>query len=32
MGFMYSRAFTDPDGHIFEPVWMDVAAATAQSA
>jgi predicted lactoylglutathione lyase len=29
MGFMYSRAFQDPDGHVFEPVWMDMAAATA---
>lgn len=28
MGFMYSRAFADPDGHVFEPIWMDVAAAT----
>jgi len=28
MGFMYSRAFEDPDGHVFEPMWMDVAAAT----
>jgi predicted lactoylglutathione lyase len=27
MGFMYSRAFEDPDGHVFEPMWMDVAAA-----
>ena len=26
MGFMYSRAFQDPDGHVFEPVWMDMAA------
>lgn len=25
-GFMYSRSFTDPDGHIWEPMWMDVAA------
>lgn len=23
MGFMYSRAFQDPDGHIWEPFWMD---------
>ena len=23
MGFMYSRAVEDPDGHVFEPVWMD---------
>ncbi|AOH86613.1 lactoylglutathione lyase [Sphingomonas panacis] len=26
MGFMYSRAFEDPDGHGFGPFWMDVAA------
>lgn len=26
MGFMYGRAFEDPDGHIFEPTWMDVEA------
>jgi predicted lactoylglutathione lyase len=26
MGFMYSRAFEDLDGHIWEPVWMDPAA------
>lgn len=24
MGFMYGRAFEDPDGHVFEPMWMDV--------
>ena len=29
MGFMYGRAFQDPDGHVFEPVWMDMAAMTA---
>lgn len=29
MGWMYNRAFQDPDGHVFEAVWMDVAAATA---
>lgn len=28
MPFMYGRSFEDPDGHIFEPMWMDVAAAT----
>ncbi|MGD1880269.1 MAG: VOC family protein [Kiloniellaceae bacterium] len=22
-GFMYARAFADPDGHIWEPFWMD---------
>jgi predicted lactoylglutathione lyase len=27
-GWMYGRAFEDPDGHTWEPVWMDVAAAT----
>ena len=27
MGFMYSRAFEDLDGHVFEPMWMDMAAA-----
>ena len=26
MGFMYSRAFEDPDGHIWEPFHMDMAA------
>lgn len=25
-GFMYSRSFTDLDGHIFEAMWMDPAA------
>lgn len=29
MGFMYSRAFEDPDGHIFEPMHMDMEAAMA---
>ena len=24
-GFMYSRSFEDLDGHIWEPMWMDVA-------
>jgi uncharacterized protein len=28
LGFMYGRSFEDPDGHTFEPIWMDVAAAT----
>jgi uncharacterized protein len=34
-GFMYGRSFEDPDGHIWEPMWMDMAgfeAATAQQA
>jgi hypothetical protein len=26
-GFMYYRNFEDPDGHIWEVMWMDVAAA-----
>ncbi|MGI5428921.1 VOC family protein [Streptomyces sp. CA-179760] len=25
-GFMYGRAFDDPDGHTFEVIWMDPAA------
>ncbi|MFJ4875431.1 VOC family protein [Streptomyces sp. NPDC088745] len=25
-GFMYGRSFQDPDGHIWEVVWMDSAA------
>ncbi len=31
-GFMYGRAFEDLDGHIFEPMWMDVEAAAAAMA
>lgn len=27
MGFMYNRAVEDPDGHVLELVWMDMAAA-----
>lgn len=27
-GFMYSRSFEDPDGHGWEPFWMDMDAAT----
>jgi len=27
LGFMYSRAFADPDGNGFGPLWMDPAAA-----
>lgn len=26
-GLMYGRSFEDPDGHIWEPVWMDASAA-----
>lgn len=25
-GFMYGRDFADPDGHVWEPFWMDPAA------
>jgi predicted lactoylglutathione lyase len=28
-GFMYGRSFEDPDGHIWEVMWMDAAAAAA---
>ena len=27
-GWMYGRAFEDPDGHTWEPTWMDLEAAT----
>lgn len=27
MGFMYGRSFEDPDGHIWETMWMDTQAA-----
>lgn len=26
MGFMYGRSFEDPDGHIWEPMWMSAEA------
>ncbi len=26
-GFMYGRSFEDPDGHVWEPMWMDPVAA-----
>ena len=26
-GFMYGRSFEDPDGHVWEPMWMDPQAA-----
>jgi uncharacterized protein len=29
-GFMYGRSFYDPDGHLWEVVWMDVEAMEAQ--
>jgi predicted lactoylglutathione lyase len=30
-GFMYSRSFTDPDGHLWEPMWMDAAIANGEA-
>jgi predicted lactoylglutathione lyase len=30
-GFMYSRSFQDPDGHVWEVVWMDEEAAEAEA-
>ena len=32
MGAMYGRSFRDPDGHVWEVMWMDVEAALAQGA
>lgn len=32
LGFMYGRAFEDPDGHIYEPMFMDMEAAAAAMA
>jgi uncharacterized protein len=26
LGFMYGRSFADPDGHVWEVVWMDASA------
>jgi uncharacterized protein len=31
-GFMYGRSYEDPDGHIWEIMWMDMAAAEAAMA
>ncbi|RZK02448.1 MAG: lactoylglutathione lyase [Novosphingobium sp.] len=31
-GFMFSRAFTDLDGHIWETMWMDPAVASGEAA
>ena len=28
LGWLYNRAFADPDGHVFEAVWMDPSAAS----
>ena len=32
MGFMYGRSFQDPDGHIWELIWMDPSAIAEQEA
>jgi predicted lactoylglutathione lyase len=31
LGFMFSRSFTDPDGHYWEAMWMDPAVANADA-
>jgi predicted lactoylglutathione lyase len=31
-GFMYNRSLTDPDGHLWEAAWMDMAAIPANQA
>jgi len=30
-GFMFSRSFADPDGHVWEPMWMDPAVASGET-
>lgn len=30
-GFMYQRTVEDPDGHIWEPMWMDAAVASGET-
>ena len=32
LGFLYNRAFEDPDGHLFEVVWVNLADMTETSA
>lgn len=31
MDWFYNRAFEDPDGHVFEAIWMDIGAASAEA-
>lgn len=31
-GFMFSRSFADPDGHVWEAMWMDPAIASGETA
>lgn len=30
-GFMFSRSLADPDGHVWEPMWMDPAVASGET-
>jgi uncharacterized protein len=30
-GFMYQRTIVDPDGHVWEPMWMDPAVASGEA-
>ena len=30
-GFMYQRTIADPDGHVWEPMWMDPAVASGEA-
>jgi predicted lactoylglutathione lyase len=30
-GFMFQRSLTDPDGHLWEPMWMDPAVASGEA-
>lgn len=30
-GFMFSRSLADPDGHVWEPMWMDPAVASGEA-
>jgi predicted lactoylglutathione lyase len=30
-GFMFQRTLADPDGHIWEPMWMDPAVASGEA-
>lgn len=32
MGWLYNRTFEDPDGHVFEAIWADMAAMPADEA
>ena len=31
LGWLYNRAFEDPDGHVFEAVWVDMSAVPAEA-